>query len=78
MKDNSVHLHECSPFWVGIFVIVQKKTTMFTVLCRHVHSGWKNTKAFTYVIAKSNIMKTWTYIIFCLAFREYTTCQQGS
>jgi len=51
---------------------------MFTVLCRHVHSGWENTKAFTYVIAKSNIMKTWTYIIFCLAFREYTTCQQGS
>ena len=21
-RDNSVHLHECSPFWVGIFITV--------------------------------------------------------
>jgi len=27
-----VHLHECSPFWVGIFIIFPKKTPfMFTV-----------------------------------------------
>jgi len=29
--DNSVHLHECSPFWVGIFIIIVKKTTMFDI-----------------------------------------------
>jgi len=23
-RDNSVHLRECSPFWVGIFVIFNK------------------------------------------------------
>jgi len=22
---NSVHLHECSPFWVGIFIILCKE-----------------------------------------------------
>ena len=24
-RDNSVHLHECSPFWVGIFVTFNKE-----------------------------------------------------
>ena len=37
-------------FWVGIFIIFEKKTTMFTVLCRHVHSDWQSTAAFLYVI----------------------------
>jgi len=23
--DNSVHLHECSPFWVGIFITFNKE-----------------------------------------------------
>jgi len=23
-RDNSVHLHECSPFWVGIFITFSK------------------------------------------------------
>ena len=27
----SVNLLECSPFWVGIFIILTKKTTVFTV-----------------------------------------------
>ena len=36
-SDNSVHLHECSPCWVGIFITFNKETTMFTVLCRHAH-----------------------------------------
>jgi len=22
LRDNSAHLHECSPFWVGIFIII--------------------------------------------------------
>jgi len=25
LRDKSVHLHECSPFWVGIFIILKKK-----------------------------------------------------
>jgi len=37
LRDNSVHMHECSPFWVGIFIIFLKETTMLTVLRRHVH-----------------------------------------
>jgi len=24
LRDNSVHLHECSPFWVSFFIIVLK------------------------------------------------------
>jgi len=36
---------------------------MFTVLCSHAHSDWQSTEAFLYVIGKSNIMLTWTYII---------------
>jgi len=24
-KDNSVHLYECSPFWVGIFITCNKE-----------------------------------------------------
>ena len=27
LRDNSLHLHECSPFWIGIFVISKMKTT---------------------------------------------------
>ena len=34
LRDNSVHFHEYSPFWVGIFIILKKKTAMFTVWCR--------------------------------------------
>ena len=26
LRDNPVHLHECSPFWVGISIIFKKKT----------------------------------------------------
>ena len=31
MRDNSVHLHECSPFWVGNFIIFKKTTILFDV-----------------------------------------------
>ena len=55
-KDNSVHLLERSPFWVGIFIILTKKTTMFKVLCRNVHSDWQSIEAFLYVIGKCSIM----------------------
>ena len=54
--DNSVYLHESSPFWVGIFTIFKKEITMLTVLCRHVHSDWQSTEAFLYVTEKSNVM----------------------
>ena len=60
--DNSVHLHECSPFLVGIFIIFKKKITMFTVWCRHTPSDWQSIEAFVYVIGESNII-TWKYII---------------
>jgi len=36
---------------------------MFTVWCRHAHFDWQITDQFVYVIGKSNIMLTWTYII---------------
>ena len=36
---------------------------MFTVLCRHSHSNWQSNAAFLYVLAESNIMWTWKYII---------------
>jgi len=42
---------------------IVKKTTMLTVLCRHVHSDWKSAEAFLYVLEKSNIMLTCTYLI---------------
>ena len=29
--DNSVHLHECSPFWVGIFITFNKEN--YNVYC---------------------------------------------
>ena len=35
---------------------------MFTVLCRHAHSIWQSTESFLYVIGKSIITSTWTYI----------------
>ena len=36
---------------------------MFTIWCRHAYSDWQSTEAFIYVIGKSNIMLTWTFII---------------
>ena len=63
LGDNSVHLHECSPFWVGIFIILKKKTIMFTVSCRHAHYDWQSTQVYLFVNEKANVMLTWTYII---------------
>ena len=54
LRDNSVHLHECSPFLVGIYVIFKKKTTMITVYCRHAHSDWQALKQF-YMLKESLI-----------------------
>ena len=54
----------CTFAWVlSLFVqvfslLLTKKTTIFTVLCRHAHSDWQSTEAFLYVIRKSNIMQT--------------------
>ena len=39
-----------------VYEYLTKKTTMFTVLCRHAHSDWQITEAFLYAIGKSNIM----------------------
>ena len=61
LRDNSVHVDECSPFWVGIFIIFEKKTTIITVWCRHTLYDWQSSQAFLYVIGKSNIKLKWTY-----------------
>jgi len=57
--DISLHLHECSPFWVGIFIIFWKEN----YYVYYAYSNWQSTEAISYVIGKSNIMLTWTYII---------------
>jgi len=65
MMDNSVHSHECSPFWVGIFIIYSKKTLLcllFDVnICKLLGKAPK--QAFLHVIGKSNILIRWTYIL---------------
>ena len=53
----------CTFAWVlallGILfsLLLTKKTTMITVLCRHVHSDWCRTEAFLNVIGKSLTLK---------------------
>jgi len=37
IKDNSVHLHECSPFCAGIFVTFNKENYHVYCLCRVAH-----------------------------------------
>ena len=39
LRDNSVHLHDCSPFWVGIFIIFNKENYYVLFLYRRVPSG---------------------------------------
>ena len=53
-RDNSVHLHECSPFWVGIFITFNKEN--YTCLLFYVGMCLLMNKAFLYVIGRSNIM----------------------
>ena len=58
-RDNSIHLHECSPFWEGSLITSNKENyicTMLTVLCRHAHCDWHITEAFIYVKVTSNIV----------------------
>ena len=69
-RDNSIHLQECSPFWVGIF---NKKNTVFTVWCRHAHSVLQSPEAFLYVIGKSNYMLTYRHLLLSLTFKGNTT-----
>ena len=45
------------------FLISKKKTPMFTVWCRHVHSYWQSTEAFLYILEKYNI--TGMLTIYC-------------
>ena len=52
LRDNSLHLHECSPFWVGICLTFKPKTTMFTVWCRHGSSDWQSTEAYFFFYNK--------------------------
>jgi len=40
-----------------------KKTTIFTVLCRHAQFDWQITQAILFMIGKYNIMLTLTYVI---------------
>ena len=55
MRDNSVYMHECSPFGVDIFIIIKKKST---ILLSYVDMCILIDKALTfclYVIGKPNI-----------------------
>ena len=70
--DNSVHLHDCSPFWVGIFITFNKENFYVTVLCRHAHSDWQSTAAFLYVKGKSNILCKHKNILLSLTLKETT------
>ena len=70
-RDNSVHLPDCSPFWVGIFITFNKETTMSTVLCRHAHFDWQNTEVFLYVI-ESHILCKHGNILVSLTLKENT------
>ena len=72
LGDNSVHLHECSPFYVGIIIT---KTTILTVWYRHAHV-WQSTAAVLYVIRKSNIMLGNTISNFLLYTHFRNTHQQ--
>jgi len=78
LRDNSVHLHECFPFWVGIFIIVKRKITMFTVWCRHAHTDCQSTKAFFICYRKVFYMFTWTYNYHCPRYLRKTQFQTFS
>ena len=56
--DNYVHLHECSPFWIGIFIYFIR--LLFDIDLRIVIEKVLN---HVYAIGKSNIMLTWEYIV---------------
>ena len=76
MKDNSVHLYECSPFWVFFFALAFKKND-------HVYCS---VQTFVYVIRMSNIIYTWRHTVaietqfqtFLLYTHYRNTCKQGS
>jgi len=53
LRDNSVHLHLLS-LLVDIFMILKKKTTLITILCRHLILIGKSLKHF-YVLYESLI-----------------------
>ena len=49
-------LYSALPFEKVFSLLLTKKTTMFTVLCKHAHSHRQHTESFLYVIGKSYIM----------------------
>jgi len=57
IRGTTLHLHECSPFWVGIFITFNKEN--YCVDMRILID-----KAFLYVIGKSYIMETWKNGVF--------------
>ena len=71
-RDNSVHLHECSPFWVGIVIIFEQNTTIFTIWCIHTHSDCQSTEA---CLCYRSLILCWhrhILILLSLKFKENT------
>ena len=59
LRDNSVHLHECSPFCVFFFhSILERK-----LICLLFDVNMRILIALFHVKRKTDIMLTWTYII---------------
>jgi len=56
LRDNSVHLHECSHFLVGIFSNFLKRKRPCSLFYAETHSDLQGTESFLYVIGKSIIM----------------------
>ena len=66
-----ITIYSCVPFCIFTWVLsllgrfcccCLKKTAIFTILWRYVHSDWQIINSFLYVIGMSNSMWTWTYM----------------
>jgi len=66
-RDNSVHLYDCSPFWVGIFITLIKENYHVFCLYRHPHSDWQSTET-----QESLILRKHGHLLLSLTLMENT------